>query len=124
VAAVARELRDVGVPVYLSPDDCVPDAVAILTNALSSGPRQKVLQNERVTARQGIIGCEVLKEAPPRTKDQPRTIIEAPAVIGSGTEFMVGNVVCTIYPLNGNKAGQVARLRRALEALTRSEAPA
>jgi hypothetical protein len=124
VAAVTRELRAVGIAVYRRPEDCVPDIVAVLTNVLSSGPRQKILRNERVTDQQGIVVCDVLKQAPPRTEDQPRKIIEEPGVTGSGIDFVVGNVECTVYPSDGKEAEQLGRLRRALAALTRFGPPA
>jgi hypothetical protein len=69
--------------------------------------------------REGFVGCTV-RRAPLRgntLRIDPDAAPASPIFSGDKADLWLANVECTIYPEGNDKAGQVARLRRAMEKL-------
>jgi hypothetical protein len=85
----------------------IADVVADFTNAGENA------------SQEGFVGCTVRRE--PLRGNTLRVDLDAPPASpifsGDKAKLWLANVECTIYPEGDNKAGQVARVQRALEKL-------
>jgi hypothetical protein len=118
---VATALREQGFSVFEDDEGCAgaEDKVMDLTNILFSGPHENISEHAEIGATEGHVGCGLGRE--PLFGNKLDSDLEAPAASpffsGDKAEFLLANVQCTIYPEGDDKAGQVARLQRAMEAL-------
>jgi hypothetical protein len=107
---VLQTLRDEGLTMGLEDESelcAIHDVVADFTNG------------EVNASREGFVGCAVRKE--PLRSNTLRVDRDAPPASpifsGDKAKLWLANVECTIYPEGNDKAGQIARLERALERL-------
>jgi hypothetical protein len=120
-AEVATALREEGFSVYEDDEGCdgAEDKAIELTNILFSGPHENISEHAEIGATEGYVGCGVGRK--PLFGNQLDSDLDAPPASpffsGDKAEFLLANIQCTIYPEGDDKAGQVERLRRALEKL-------
>jgi hypothetical protein len=117
--AVVDALRSEGIGAYDYEDGCdggAADQVATVTNVVDTGPHETDSDYDEIVADEGFVLCGIRRKAFRAHEVDVRPDVPA-EYAGDKTEVWLANVECTIYPEGDDKAGQIARLRRALEKL-------